>query len=214
MSCKTRPTRCGSFTDEALRAAVEMVKGSPYMLQLVGHHSWLASLAPLEPISLADVEAARGEVDDLYEENVTEDTVNELTETEATIVAYLLANAQPCDVRNLADEVAERCEITPERAAKVVKQMRLRGTLQRRRSHAVAIAPGSGIEHESAGQLIASKLGVTLPRSQAVMGVGPADASSIRSPSARPCNEWMPRAQDRCVLKRGHKGGHRRRRDN
>lgn len=206
-----RDERGGRFTDEALDAAVNVVKGSPYMLQLIGHHAWLASLAPREPISLGDVEAALDEVMEIYEEDVAEDTANEMTDTEATVVVCLRAKSQPCDVVALGNEVADRCEVTPERAVKVIKQMRLRGTLRRAANNRVEVAPGSGIEHASADQLLASRLSVTAPVAVDRAAPSRSDASGVGVRDVHACNEWMPRAQARCRLARGHKGGHRSR---
>ena len=183
----------GSIQEEALDFMASAASGTIlFKLQSIGYHAWDLSGAPDGAIDLLSARAAVKRAEDDMADKVLKPMWNDLSDLDRSYLGTLSALEGAATRRQLADSIPD----TPSRS--------LARTEQRL---------------EAAGNVTASSDGL-------IRLVGPLDlgfvqvatdlearyrTGSMPGDPIGKCNADMPRARARCVLSRGHKGGHRSR---
>lgn len=184
----------GSVAGEVLEFMASAASGAiPYKLQSIGYHAWALSGAPERAIDLTAARAAvrRAEAD--MSEKVLKPMWGDLNDLDRSYLGALSSVGGAATPRRLAD-------LIPVAAARSLARAEQRLA--------------------EAGHVARSPDGV-------IRLTGPMDRPFIQAatelealyrtdaapapPSRRRCNADMPRAQARCALPHGHKGGHRSR---
>lgn len=187
----------GTFEGDALEALSEASGDLPFRMQLVGHYAWLIADAPLRSIDEDAASIAIREAGRTMHEQVALPTWHSLNEAEQTYMRVLAdtgGSATP-------NEIARHAAYDPSTLSRI----------ERRLAHAgcIAVSPdGSTIEF--AGVITADDMGLIAERASRYEDTSAARAQAAASRKPR-CNAEMPRAHARCVLPRGHAGGHRSR---
>ncbi len=190
----------GVVHEDALRLmASAAADGLPYKLQSIGHHAWELSGSPDRPV---DRRAAAMAVD-LADEDMTEKVVipmwHDLGETDLSYLKALSEYGGEASPR----EVAQRLLETPSRTlARSERRLAAAGHLVRTEKGTVKLT----------GPLTAEAI-QTIAATESEYDISGADPTPHPSTRAMPdrCNAPMPRAKAKCVLSRGHNGGHRSR---
>ena len=184
----------GSIEEEALDFMASAASGTIlFKLQSIGYHAWDLAGAPEQAIDLLSARAAVKRAEDDMADKVLKPMWNDLSDLDRSYLGNLSTLEGAATRRQLADAISD----TPVRS--------LARTEQRL---------------EAAGHVISSPDGL-------IRLVGPLDLRFVQAatdlealygtksgsgvPIEGKCNADMPRARARCVLSRGHKGGHRSR---
>ena len=187
----------GTVHEDALRLmASAAADGLPYQLQSIGHHAWELSGAPDRPV---DQRAAAMAVD-LANEDMTEKVVipmwHDLGETDQS---YLRALAE-CGGEATPGEIAQQSlEVSSRSLARSERRLTAAGHMFRTEQGTVKL---TGPLTAEAVQAIAA--------TESEYDIDSTSQLSTRATLDR-CNAPMPRAKAKCILPRGHKGGHRSR---
>lgn len=190
----------GVVHEDALRLmASAAADGLPYKLQSIGHHAWELSGAPDRPV---DQRAAAMAVD-LADEDMTEKVLipmwHDLGETDQS---YLRALAE-CDGEATPGEIAQQSlDVSGRSLARSERRLAAAGHVLRTEQGTVKL-PGP-LTAEAIWAIAATESEYDIP------GADPTLRLSTRAAPDR-CNAPMPRAKAKCILPRGHKGGHRSR---
>ena len=182
---------------DALEAMAEAASGNvPYLLQSIGYHAWRLSGAPGRAIDLLSAQTAIARALRDMREHIIVPVWHDLADSDHSYLqalAGLGGEATRRDIAGAAQRVSGRSLARIERRLVAsghieltpAATVRLRGML----SH------GAIDELAEADRAYESTLRMEAPATRA----------SVR------CNTLMPRARAKCVLPRGHRGGHRSR---
>ncbi len=190
----------GEVHDDALRLmAAAAADGLPYKLQSIGHHAWDLSGSPERPIDARAAEMAVEMAGQDMAEKVISPMWHDLGEADQSFLKALSA----CGGTGAPRDIARRL---PESSSRSLARA------ERRLAAAGHVHRTNGGKVQLAGVLTAEAV-QGLAASEAEYDLGNIDPASL-SPdeSTGACNAYMPRARAKCVLARGHKGGHRSRR--
>lgn len=191
----------GEIERAALRLAAESVGTSPYRLQAIGHACWTVAGAPHRPIERWAVEEGIREAHSLVTENIHIPAwyaLGDLDQSYLTAVASLGGSATPV-------AIAKHTGAAARRLAESERRLVLSGYISKQTDRSISLTdlvPAEVIRQEAQ---IVSAYALADP-SQV-----PQSAASSAVASNR-CGHYMKRAKAKCVLVRGHKGGHRSRR--
>lgn len=187
----------GRVDPDALEGMAEASAGNvPYLLQSIGYHAWRLSAAPSRAIDLLSAQTAITRARRDMREHVTVPAWHDLANADHSYLqalAVLGGEATRRDIAGAVRGVSGRSLGQTERrlvaSGHVVRTpdgtVRLRGILSR----------------GAIDELVEAEMAYESAR--------PREAPRTRA--ARRCNTLMPRARAKCVLPRGHKGGHRSR---
>ena len=89
----TAATADGTFDLQALRRSVELSAGQPFLMQLVGYHSW--DLASRSPIELADVNAAAVAAMAGFNRSVTAQMIGGVSPDQRSFLASMARHGTP-----------------------------------------------------------------------------------------------------------------------
>ena len=184
----------GSVDGEALDLMASAASGAiPFKLQSIGYHAWALSGAPERAIDLIAARAAIGRAEADISEKVLKPMWGDLSDLDRS---YL-------DALSFAGGAA-----TPGRLADLIPDTAVRSLArtEQRLTEAGHIARSPDGVINLAGPLDRSFIQAATEL-EALYRTGAAPAP----PAGRRCNADMPRAQARCALSPGHKGGHRSR---
>lgn len=191
----------GEFEGDALGILTEASGSLPFQMQLVGDYAWRIADAPMKPIDASAACVAAREAKRTIHERVALPTWHGLNETEQRYMRALSelgSNAHPSQIAHLVAG-------DPKTLARAETHLRNFGCITSGDDGTITI--GDIINTEDMGIIIEQQSRYEI--SGAAAGTVSAPA---RSTSARPrCNAVMPRVQARCVLPKGHAGGHRSR---
>lgn len=189
----------GVIHDDALRLlAAAAADGLPYKLQSIGHHAWELSGSPKGPIDRKAAQMAVELADQDMAEKVIHPMWHDLGESDQS---YLKALSE-CGGQGAPHEIARRLlGISGRTLARTERRLAAAGHVDRTGQGKVGLTGPFTVEaiQDLAAAEAEYQLGDT----------GPAPLAS--SGGLETCNAYMPRAKAKCVLARGHKGGHRSR---
>ncbi len=190
----------GKITPDALDVMAQALDGSlPYHLQSLGHHAWMMAGAPTRPIDADVAVSALKQASKDLTERVVEPMWADLSDKDQMYLAAVAANEGDC---------------TPPEIAETVSSPTSGKELRRAQSRLEA---AGHIEVTSSGRIVL-RGPLTV---ESLNKITEHEAKYKTRQTARPrpvtipgrmlprCNSYMPRAQARCVLPRGHRGGHR-----
>lgn len=187
----------GEVHDDALRLmAAAAADGLPYKLQSIGHHAWELSGSPGRPIDHRSAEMAV----ELAGLDMAEKVVSPMWhDLGASDQSYLRVLSE-CEGEAAPQEIARRLLGTASRSlARAERRLAAAGHVHRTDRGNVRLV----------GPLTAAAI-QDLAASEAEYEIGDTDPASLSSSSSSEiCNAYMPRAKAKCVLTRGHRGGHR-----
>ena len=187
----------GSVHEDALRLmAAEAANGLPYKLQSIGHHAWELSGSPGRPIELRTAQMAVELAGQDMDEKVVFPMWHDLGESDQ---AYLRA-LSGCGGQATPQEIAHRLPgVSGRTLARAERRLAAAGHVYR---------TDRGSVHMS-GPLTAESI-QHLAAVEAEYDSGEAQPAPLTSNgSSEICNAYMPRAKAKCILTRGHRGGHR-----
>ena len=196
---KTVHDASGRFEGNALSTLAEASGALPFRMQLVGHCAWLISDAPFRPIGDQAADAAIREANRAMHEQVSVPTWHSLNTTEQQVMRAL------ADLEGVATphQIAERVRSDPATLSRAEQHLLNAGCVNINNDGSVEIADVITVDSM---KLLAAQ------QSRYASDDPPNAAGTTRPASGRPrCNAHMPRAQARCVLPKGHAGGHRSR---
>lgn len=185
----------GKIEPVALRFAAERVQGSPYRLQLLGYNAWAMSGAPSTPVNLVAVKEAARITDETVTENVSLPAWFDLDDRSQSFIEALVV----CDAgRPVTSEIAARMRISTRQARRIARALELSGYITVSADNTMSLSglvPADVVRREAE-----FTLGGSLEVSN----------EPVRTLSRTiQCGAYMPRANAKCVLGRGHKGPHR-----
>lgn len=189
----------GVIHDDALRLlAVEAADGLPYKLQSIGHHAWELSGSPKRPIDHKAAQMAVELADQDMAEKVIYPMWHDLGESDQS---YLKALSE-CGGQGTPQEIARRLlGISGRTLARTERRLAAAGHVHRTDQGKVGLTGPFTVEAIQA-----------LAAAEAEYQLGDTDPAPLTSSgSLETCNTYMPRAKAKCILTRGHKGGHRSR---
>lgn len=183
----------GDINRGALRLAAESVGESPYRLQATGHACWNIA-GPRRTIETWMVEEAIDEADRLMIDNIHLPAWYSLSERDQVYLGTVAALGGSAETA----EIARRTGLRSRRLAESERRLELSQYITRTGSTVVlsGLVPVE-VAHEETQRVSNYDL--------ASAPVPPPQALSAR------CGQYMPRAKAKCVLSRGHTGGHRSR---
>ena len=188
----------GAVHEDALRLmAASAADGLAYKLQSIGHHAWELSGSPDRPIDHRAAAMAVRLADEDMAEKVVSPMWHDLGESDQSYLKALSERGGEAMPR----EIAERLQgVSGRSLARSERRLAAAGHVHRTEQGAVKLA----------GPLTAVAIrGIAASEAEyGLADAGLALISSGRGVSDR-CNALMPRARAKCVLSRGHKGGHR-----
>ncbi|MCY3851805.1 MAG: ATP-binding protein [Acidimicrobiaceae bacterium] len=183
----------GDIDRGALRLAAESVGESPYRLQATGHACWNIA-GTRRTIETWMVEEAINEADRLMIDNIHLPAWYSLSEQDQVYLGTVAALGGSAE----AAEIARRTNLRARRLAESERRLELSQYVERVGNRVLL----SGlVPAEVANKETQRVLDYALPD---------AAAPTPQALGAR-CGQFMPRAKAKCVLSRGHKGGHRSR---
>jgi hypothetical protein len=97
----TAATADGAFEPLALRRAIELSCGEPFLMQLIGYHAWAA--ASRSRITVRNVDAAAGPASDAFNRAVTAQMVGAVSPDQRSFLAAMARHGTPtrlADVRS------------------------------------------------------------------------------------------------------------------
>lgn len=182
----------GSFEGDALGALVDASGSLPYRMQLVGYNAWNASGAPANPVDERSSALAITEADRMMHERVSLPAWHALNETEQGYLQQLAAFGGESTPRQIAQYLSG----DPKTLTRAWRRLENAGCIETGSDGRIRVAdviPVSSIEKIRAQEAMHAY-----------------DDEFSHQPRLTPrCNFWMPRARSRCVLSKGHAGGHR-----
>ncbi len=184
----------GRIDAGALPLLVDACGTLPYKMQLVGHCAWTAAGAPRAPIDEQSAVVAIQEAHALMHERVSLPVWESLRPDEKDYLrrlASLGGEARPHDIAS--DDVAGSRNL-----GRTLRHLTNVGCVVQRNSQVVML---TDLVPERSMDAIVAEERIHLAT----------DGATVRSLTLQRCNEWMPRAQARCILASGHGGGHRSR---
>ncbi len=95
----TAETAGGAFEPLALRRALEVAAGEPFLMQLVGYHAW--DLARQLPITAADVDAAAAPARTTYNRSVTAQMIASVSPDQRAFLASMVRHGTPARVSDI-----------------------------------------------------------------------------------------------------------------
>ncbi|WP_419918880.1 hypothetical protein [Candidatus Poriferisocius sp.] len=168
----------------------------PYRLQSIGHHAWTLSGAPDTEIDKDSASMAVQRADADIAEKIVVPMWHDLSETDQSYLAALAA----CGGEAIPAEIAKRLQGRSNRSL-ARSERRLAAVGHVRRTSRATIAQAGVLTTEAVVAVAAREAEYEIRAT----GLSPQAARRQR------CNAEMPRAKARCVLPRGHSGGHRSR---
>jgi len=185
----------GTITTGALKLLTEATGTLPHKMQLLGHCAWLAANAPLSTIDEPAAVAAIKEAGRLMDSHVSGPTWNALSTSEQEFLSVLAAQGGVSQLEDISPHLTTAA--TSRRSAVRLSHS---GCVQLDKSGGCVLTDLIPAASVSAFAMYEDRLKNTRN--------APHELGAATSPRAR-CNEYMPRAQARCILLRGHAGGHR-----
>ena len=187
----------GEINDDALRLmASAAADGLPYKLQSIGHHAWELSGSPERPIDARVAEMAIELADQDMAEKVISPMWHDLGETDQSFLKALSA----CGGTGAPRDISHRLPgLTGRSLARAERRLTAAGHVHRTDGGNVQLA--GPLTAEAIQGFAASEADYDLSN------IDPASLSPNESTGT--CNAYMPRVRAKCVLARGHKGGHR-----
>lgn len=185
----------GRFEGDALAILANASGALPYKMQLVGHYAWLAAGAPIGPIDNHAVAIA------------TQEAARVLHDRVALPAWYSLNDIEQSYLRTLAElggvattqQIAPNLDAAPSTLARALLHLTNIGCVNRTPEE---VEVGDVTPLASLRQILEEE------RRHTVDHDGATPQPGRRSMG---CHVWMPRAHARCILTRGHAGGHRSR---
>ncbi len=181
----------GTITEPALQQLVDATGSLPHKMQLLGHCAWLAANAPFNTIDEQAATASVSEAARLMDSHVAEPTWNALSSAEQEFLSVLATHGGTLRLEEISAHLNTG---TPSR--RIASRLAHHGCVQLSEEGRCAITDLIPIERVR--NFIEAHLGSD----------GTAALPSGTQLRYR-CNEYMPRAQAKCILRRGHAGGHR-----
>ena len=186
----------GSLTGEALRRLADSAGSLPFRLQLLGHYAWLAADAPHNPIGDDAVLIAIRESDATMHEKVAAPTWHTLNSNEQAFLRAVVS----FDGAAAPQQIAQSLAVSPSTLSRIESRLDAAGCITMRNDGMIGL--GDVVTLSDMTQII---------ERERRYGSTEEDARALSSRATQRCNAWMPRSQARCVLTRGHAGGHRSR---
>ena len=189
----------GSIEGNALVRAAESVDGSPYKMQLIGHAAWQMSNSPHQTIDMLSATEAIRHADALFQKNVTEPAFYDLSDTEQRYLETLVLLGEHGSTSRLAAVM----DMDTREVRRTARRLDLSGYIERHGRNSPTITDLVPRDY------IIQECELNDEDTWESVGVVPTEISADSSTSQRHavgCNQWMPRSQTRCVLKRGHSG--------
>ena len=187
----------GAVDSDALEHMAEEAAGNvPYLLQSIGYHAWRLSGAPSRAIDLLSARTATSRARMDLREQVVVPIWHDLADTEHSYLQVLVTLGGEATRRDIADAVQG---VSGRSLGQTERRLVASGHLERTPHGTVrlrGILSGGAID-----DLVQTDIAYESALPRAV----PTTRSPVR------CNTLMPRARAKCVLPRGHKGGHRSR---
>ncbi len=187
----------GVVHSDALKLMASAAADSlPYRLQSIGHHAWALSGAPEAEIDTDSASMGVQRADADIAEKIVAPMWHDLSEADQSYLAALAG----CGGEALPAEIAKLLRGRSSRSL---------ARSERRLAAAGHVSRTSRATITQAGVLTAEAV-IAIAAREAEYGIRAADVPE-RTARGRRCNVEMPRAKARCVLPRGHSGGHRSR---
>ncbi len=189
----------GSFEGKALRMLTDASGTLPYRMQLLGHHAWRVAGAPRHPIDEQAAQLAIDETSRVMHKLVALPTWYSLNTAEQTVLR-IVENHGGVATRQ---QIAQQAGLSPSTLIRAEQHLVNTGCVAVADEASIQIAGLMSVDDvrqitELEAQYNTSDIVDAVP--------------TLGTASNRPrCAAVMPRAQARCILPKGHKGGHRSR---
>lgn len=195
----------GRITDHAAETLLNAASGLPYQMQLLGANAWRLADAPAQTIETHHAQAAVELTRETMDERVHQPAWASLSAAERTVLLSISRHGGAASAHDIAADLG--------RLPNSLHDLRTRlGNLE-----LVSIDNDGSYRfgHNADSDYITTVRQATDeantphgPPTAAPSHLPPADAARRRPLQPR-CNEWMPRAQARCILRLGHPGRHK-----
>lgn len=187
----------GTVHNDALRLmAAAAADGLPYRLQSIGHHAWELSGSPERPIDTPSAEMAVELAAQDMAEMVISPMWHDLGDADHAYLKALAGNGGECRPRDISRRLPSVSSKTLSRA-----EGRLIAAGHVRETDEGNVKLSGPLTAGAIQGFAASEAKYDLD------GIEPAPLSPSGTLGA--CSAHMPRVKAKCVLPRGHKGGHR-----
>ncbi|MCQ3812922.1 MAG: ATP-binding protein [Acidimicrobiia bacterium] len=187
----------GSIAKSALRLAASCVDGSPYKLQLIGHTAWQVANAPTNEIDELSVDLAIESAENTMLHNISEPAFYDLSNNEQEYLIALVTLGE----KGTNSAIAQTTDTNERTTRRIARRLDLAGYIVR---DSRGVAALTGLVPAS---VIIKEAGLDIEDTNvAPYGCSSAGTVSLSAVAVRPCREWMPRSQARCVLLLGHAG--------
>ena len=195
----------GYVTNDAAETLLGAASGLPYQMQLLGANAWRLADAPVRTIETHHAHAAVELTRETMDERVHQPAWASLSEAERRMLLSISRQGGNASARDIAADLG--------RLPNSLHDLRIR--LLNLELVSIDDDGSYRFGHNADSDFIA---GVRQATDEANALHGPETAEPFRLPHShiakrRPlnprCNEWMPRAQARCILRLGHPGRHK-----
>ena len=185
----------GGITDTAAETLLNAASGLPYQMQLLGANAWRLADAPARTIEAPHAHAAVELTRETMDERVHQPAWASLSAAERTVLLSISRHGGSASARDVAADLG-----------------RLQNSLHDLRTRLVNLELVS-IDGDGSYRLGHNADSGFITSVQQATDEAPAPHSPKTVARGRPlhprCNEWMPRAQARCILRLGHPGRHK-----
>ncbi len=195
----------GHITDDAAETLLTAASGLPYQMQLLGANAWRLADAPARIIETHHAHAAVELTRETMDERVHQPAWASLSEAERRVLLCISRHGGSASARDIAADLG--------RLPNSLHDLRIR--LLNLELVGIDNDGSYRFGHNADSDFIAGVRQVTDeanaphgPETVAAFRLPPSDIA-MRRPLNPRCNEWMPRAQARCILRLGHPGRHK-----
>ena len=185
----------GRISDDAAETLLAAASGLPYQMQLLGANAWRLADAPARVIEPPHAHAAVELTSETMDERVHQPAWASLSAAERTVLLSVSRHGGSASARDIAADLG-----------------RLPNSLHDLRTRLVNLELVSidGAGSYRFGQTADSDYIADVRRASDETPAPHSPKTVARGRPLHPrCNEWMPRAQARCILRLGHPGRHK-----
>ena len=187
----------GRIDSDALKAAAAQIDGSPYKMQLIGYNAWRTAGAPEHPIEAGDIDLAIAAADDIVDRDIGVLSFNDLSRAEQQCLGGV-AVLNAATAVEIADAAGANYNTVKDSLLKLAAT-----------GYVAQDGDSYTLTNAVSERVISRQLGLNaddpLASFKEHVRLSAAIAPGARAKRAV-CNEWMVRANARCILPVGHKG--------
>lgn len=187
----------GNIEIEPLKAAAQAVNGSPYRLQMIGYNAWAIAGAPETIIDMDTVNLAIAEADKQTEDNISLPSWYDLSTRDRELLQYVAESGGISSIEHLAKSY----RVLPKDLSDQIRRLEV--------SEHIHVENGTvSLTGRTIPAELISKLANKLGTASTSNPLEPHETHRYLDPAKNPnrCNNWMPLAKAKCVLRTGHSG--------